>query len=199
MIKEFKNWDNQIVTEQQLESLERAKIIYIDDIGGQIKRVDYLFENQLEGIYYYLNAGEDERAIVERLSVDVDTVIISNRQLVNNFSLNAEKEYCKGLLVHRNNVLYENNNIICDQPLDLITGQPIKELTRKYFYIENDFEILDATYKNDGSLEYINYKPDYDTQEWEIYTTGNFNELQDLFNDDLSYYLTSDISPNKAI
>ncbi|MFD1630650.1 hypothetical protein [Pseudopedobacter beijingensis] len=200
----YKVFDKEI-TEQQASRLKDYDKLYILP-NGLVKRREEISAGKVIIIVYYLDDGETETEAQQALiSFNVGYVIIT-REIYGNYTIESSNGYIAGsaeITSKCRNLLNSNNEIICSQPLDVLTNQPVFEQTGKYIgdYIdERSTHYCWFHYNPDGSLDFceFNYMEDYDS-EW--FHQSNIHEIRNYFvlSDAMyNYYLTADFLPPLA-
>jgi hypothetical protein len=197
MIKEYRIEDsNEIVSLQDAEASQNYRIFYLKESDKQIKKIETIEDGVLETINYIIDSFEDEKEIVEKLSIKANLkVVIERIQKVKNLKLKNYRSYSDEILYGDENWLYDSNeSVIGWEHLDLITKKPIYEETEKFLYRDED-ELLHAYYNADGSLDHIMYMPDDEEQDWVAFGKNNFHELQQWIREDVSYYWDATLLP----
>lgn len=199
MIKYIDEFDNEI-SQQEAFAKTNYKELYFDKITEHLK-LAYEFENgKIVYIKYYKTENEVENEILMNLINKCSRISIILQQKYKNYIIEYENEYEYEVLHFKTRYLINSKNeYICWEELDLISGLPNYQETKKYlFENSNIIELLEASYNQDGSLDHIIYKPLGDDnwgQDWESYSQENFQELQKKFEQNLDYYLNSKLEP----
>jgi len=153
-IKYVNRYDIEI-TEQQLESMDVFK--KITTVDGIIKEIESYKNNKITDIEYYLDDGEDGTTVLGGLAILVsNSVSIFERETYLNYRIERIKVFFNNNLKFKSNLLFDsNNNLICDEEIDISTDQPIYNKTAKTLYDSNNENILGFDYNADGSIEKI--------------------------------------------
>ncbi|KIC02050.1 hypothetical protein OA88_10920 [Flavobacterium sp. JRM] len=203
----YQNINDEKVTIQQLNSLsEYYKVFRENQI---IIKKEFYIDNILKHISHYKNTYEMENDIISTYSsLGVFYSIIEKTNL-NNCVIEDVKEYSGAVLTSHSRFLYnQNNNVICEEHIDLITNLPKFKETEKYFYdFEKDdyFPIITASFNEDCSLDMIQYDSyRFDGQDEAIFTENGISGINDittlknllgLSSDEINYYLTATLEP----
>ncbi|MBN2746084.1 MAG: hypothetical protein JXR34_05100 [Bacteroidales bacterium] len=151
----YENRYNVSITEQQLVSMDVFK--KITTVDGIIKKIESYKNNIITGIEYYLDDGEDETTVLGGLVILVsNSVSIIERETYLNYRIERIKVFFNSSLKFKSNLLFDsNNNLVCEEEIDISTDQPIYNQTEKTLYDSNNEKILGFDYNADGSIEKI--------------------------------------------
>ena len=199
------------VTEQQLSLLNEYTEILIDPTTSLVKTMNTFKNGNLWDINYFKSGNESENQIVNDLKTQTDSFTISERLVTTaNYTIESSNQYISTDLnsppLKSKALKKQNGEPICIETLDANNSLPIPDETKKYYYGTDEdgeeFEILEGFYKQDGSIDYIIYKPNGDLnsgQDWEYFYQSNFAVLQSKFTNDISYFLTSTLIPTNLV
>lgn len=155
IIIEYTNQYNEFIAKKQAESMsEYNKITKENSI---VIKVEYFLDNILNGIYYYLQDGEDEQKKVNELTLLVSRFVeIREREYIGSKILVRERYYLKRRLEAKSNLLIDDKgNELCNEVINLKTNKPNWEKTEKYLYSRDNEVIAGFDYNKDGSLRSI--------------------------------------------
>lgn len=203
----YQNINDEKITTQQLNNLnEYYKVFQENQI---IIKKEFYIDNALKHISHYKNNVETENDIINKYSSTGVFYSIIEKINLSNHLIEVVKEYSGNFLKSHSRYLYNHdNNVICEENLDLSTGLPNCKETEKYFYnFEKDdfFPIITASYNEDGSLDMIQYDSyRFDGQDEVIFTEDGVSGVNDiatlkkllnLSSDEMNYYLTARLEP----
>jgi hypothetical protein len=202
MTVQYQNLLGEAITENQAV-LDSSFIKIFSENAAVIKEEEYE-SGVLRLVTYYKSDLEPHEAIVKEIMINAPTqalMIIEREILSPIFSKEFSRSYEPlGNLVALFRHLYKNGDTICSQQLELISGLPILEFTRKFYY--NDLLVADgpafiANYKADGSIDYIHYKPSHEYDS-EPYGPDQIDKLRKYLCwtiSEMEYYLTATFEP----
>lgn len=206
MIKEYITLSGTKITEQQALELHEFKIQSLDEALMKVKEEQYFISQKLDFIRYTMNSDEDETAVFDDLKnkclqFEILSIEVAGDYIVETASLFS---LAAGPLPLRSKAVFHHNDpkhFICLQTLDPESLAPVLEETKKYRYsIDEDGEIyagIEFLYNKAGLLETaIDKTSDPENQQnWEYYDGSDFQDLQDRFTIDISYYRSADLLP----
>ena len=210
MIKEYRNTEGLKITEQQAMHMNGNYQEFFFDTNNNLslKEIVEYNKNEIFQIKYYKKDSENENDIISYLSSKNFYFEIITKNSVGGYVVLTIKGFNtkKGGYLGFHKTVHEITDIqyqypICSQGYDKQTSQPVVESTIKHYYsIDNYGEKVEGirfTYKTNGVLNVaVDMRPDYSNHKnWDEYTLANFQELQDLFPWDISYYQNSDLLP----
>jgi hypothetical protein len=174
---------------------------YIDN--GTLKKIESFTPDGLQSIVYYKDAIETDTAIIQQLTNAAPnsfTIIAKTITPTNYIVENSANYDADGTLLIKHRSLFESTGeLLCIQTL-FPSGDPVVQYTKKYYYNDGIVEgnsVLEAYYKADGTLDYIDYDP-YHEYDSDRYGSSNINELRDRLaftQSKMDYYLTADFMP----
>ena len=197
MVKFIDEFDNEISQEEIIEKTS-YKELHFDETNILKLHIEF-DKGKIDFIKYYKIDKENENEVIKNLLFKCSRFSIISQQKFENYIIENENEYINGILHFklRSLINYKGEGI-CWEEIDLISGLPDYEKTKKYLY-KNSEKIIEASYYKYGNLEHITYRPfgkDYWGQDERTYDQSDFQELQNLVEEDLSYYLNSKLEPN---
>ncbi|MBB6369407.1 hypothetical protein [Chryseobacterium shigense] len=206
MKKVYKNIFGEVISKARAEKLDDYHLYYYEKDSELLKEIEFLTEDEVYNINYFMNHKEDEEEIVNYLKEKSDLFDIEKRETNGDFIIATNKMYSLTVdekpLISKTVFHYDDpENFICSQVLDNKTLKPILERTTKcwYTYDENGekFAAIEFSYQEDGKLELaIDKTPDPDDDsEWEHYDYSTFKDLQNKIPADISYYKTALLLP----
>ncbi|SHF52017.1 hypothetical protein [Chryseobacterium sp. OV279] len=209
MKKVYKNIFGEVISKAKAEKLDDYHLYYYEKDSEVLKEIEFLTEDEIYSINYFINHEEDEKEIVNYLKEKSDLFDIEKRENAGDFIIATNKMYSLAVdekpLVSKT-VFYHHDpeNFICSQILDNETLQPIPERTTKCWYADDEngekYAAIEFSYQEDGKLELAIDKtpnPDND-EEWEHYEYATFKNLQSKIDADISYYKTAALLPKMA-
>ncbi|PIF45057.1 hypothetical protein CLU96_2057 [Chryseobacterium sp. 52] len=209
MKKVYKNIFGDIISKAEAEKLDDYHLYYYEKNSEVLKEIEFLTEDEIYSINYFMNQDEDEEQIVKYLKEKSDLFDIEKKAPSGNFIIATNKMYSLSVdeqpLISKT-VFYNDDpeNFICSQIIDNETLQPILERTTKCWYAYDGngekYAAIEFSYQEDGKLELAIDKtpnPDND-QEWEHYEYSTFKNLQSRIETDISYYKTAALLPKTA-
>lgn len=209
MKKVYKNIFGEVISKAKAEKLDDYHLYYYEKDSEVLKEIEFLTEDEIYSINYFMNHEEDEKEIVNYLKEKSDLFDIEKREHAGDFIIATNKMYSLAVdekpLVSKT-VFYHHDpeNFICSQILDNETLQPIPERTTKCWYADDEngekYAAIEFSYQEDGKLELAIDKtpnPDND-EEWEHYEYATFKNLQSKIDADISYYKTAALLPKMA-
>lgn len=209
MKKVYKNIFGEVISKAKAEKLDDYHLYYYEKDSEVLKEIEFLTEDEIYSINYFMNHKEDEKEIVNYLKEKSDLFDIEKRESAGDFIIATNTMYSLAVdekpLVSKT-VFYQHDpeNFICSQILDNETLQPIPERTTKCWYADDEngekYAAIEFSYQEDGKLELAIDKtpnPDND-EEWEHYEYATFKNLQSKIDADMSYYKTAALLPKMA-
>lgn len=205
----YQNINDEEVAIEQLDSLREYYKVFSENQA--ILKKEFYIDNILKHISHYKSSIENEDAIIELYSSSGIFYSIIEKLNLGNYIIEIDKEYSGMRLKSHSRYLYnDNNSLICQENIDLLTGLPIFKETEKYFYdFEKDdyFPIITASFNEDGSLDIIQYDSyRFDGQDEVIFSQNGISGVDDIATlqnllgfsaDEMKYYLTAIFEPKK--
>jgi hypothetical protein len=199
----FKNKFGNVVTQQQASLLDKYWKNYEEN--NVLKKKEFFIDQQLVTTVYYKSPSESVNEILTQFAganLQIRTItFIGTKEYEQN------DVYSAGELIERYNYLYDQNkDVICREEINLVTGLPIYEETKKYYFdrsLDPENELFDCRYNEDGVLEHIEYNM-YEFQEskwfWEGGVPGEsdietLRGLTGLTQQEMNYYLSAALLP----
>jgi len=179
----------------QANMLDSYIKIYVNETTNKIVKEESYNLSILSFIFYYITNTENELEVVEEQLKLCDYIAIVRINIQGEYTIENLNNYNRDKNVYiKERALIKDNKLLCIQSLKIDTDIPIFEDTIKGYYQNDDF-ILEATYKEDGSIDKLTYLCSDDEREFEYYDSSNFKDLQNQFEEDLSYYFTAEFLP----
>ncbi|KMQ63218.1 hypothetical protein ACM46_14920 [Chryseobacterium angstadtii] len=209
MKKVYKNIFGEVISKAKAEKLDDYHLYYYEKDSDVLKEIEFLTEDEIYSINYFMNREDDEEEVVNYLKEKSDLFDIEKRESAGDFIITTNKIYSLAVdekpLISKT-VFYHNDpeNFICSQILDNETMQPIPERTTKCWYAADKngekYAAIEFSYQEDGKLELaINKIPNPDNDlDWEHYEYSTFKNLQSQIDADISYYKTAVLLPKTA-
>lgn len=198
----YQNRFGETITENQ--ALLNSDFTKTFSDNGILKKEEEYMSGDLTLVTYYKATAESETAIVQQIMADApqQALMVKEYQVLSPvFKKELSRSYePPGTLVAQFRFLYKNGNLVCSQQLENVSGSPIVEFTKKFYY--NDALVADgpafiASYKADGTLNYIEYNSshEYDSK---AYDSSNIDQLRDYLCwtvAEMDYYMTATFEP----
>lgn len=210
MKKVYKNIFGEVISKAKAEKLDDYHLYYYEKDSEVLKEIEFLTEDEIYSINYFMNQDEDEEQIVNYLREKSDLFDIEKREYAGDFIIATNKMY--SLSVDEQPLIskivfhhHDPENFICSQILDNKTLEPIPERTTKCWYASDEngekYAAIEFSYQEDGKLELaIDKTPNPDNDlEWEHYEYATFKNLQGQIEADISYYKTAALLPKAAV
>jgi|GEM_PF-2840434 len=188
------------VNEAKALLLEEYSKVFVE-VGGLIKKEEIYVKNKLERIDYYKDNDEMEDNVITKLQTYEVPFAIRKRKQYGNFTLINVNTYAKNQLTGKWKFLADANDfLLCTQPIDLDSGEPIYLQTTKYLgEYSNDLDpnYCKFNYDREGNFTYCdyNYVRDYENEIFELDRLPVIKEKFDLTDEMYNYYLTADLLP----
>ncbi|MGC5746936.1 hypothetical protein [Chryseobacterium sp. NFX27] len=206
MKKVYKNIFGEVISKAKAEKLDDYHLYYYEKDSEVLKEIEFLAEDGIYNINYFMSHDEDEEQIIHYLKKKSDLFDIEKRESAGDFIIATNKIYSLTVdekpLISKT-VFYQDDpeNFICSQILDTETLEPIPERTTKCWYTSDEngekYAAIEFSYQEDGKLELaIDKTPNPDNDlEWEHYEYSTFKDLQSKIPTDISYYKTARLLP----
>lgn len=206
MKKVYKDIFGEVISKAKAEKLDDYHLYYYEKGSDVLKEIEFLTEDEVYNINYFMSNEENEEEIVNYLKEKSDLFDIEKRETDGDFIIATNKMYSFTVdekpLISKTVFHHDDpENFICSQVLDNKTLKPILERTTKcwYTYDENGekYAAIEFSYQEDGKLELaIDKTPNPDDDfEWEHYDYSTFKDLQSKIPVDISYYKTALLLP----
>lgn len=195
----YQNLGNEI-TLQQASTLDMYEKFFKLD-SGLVKKKELFMDGEIYNIHYYRDENETEEEAIQILAPYNTNYSIYTRQSYGSYTIENANLYLNNQKIAKiKNLVDQNNETVCFQELDLISGLPILEETAKYLgHYEDERSTHYSTfhYNADGSLFYceFNYMSDYDTEEFHHDNIHLIREKFVLTDQMYNYYLTAEFLP----
>ena len=196
----YKNFREQEVIEAQALLLDEYSRVFVE-AGGLVKREEMYTDNKLERIHYYKDIDETEDDAITKLRPHGVPFDIREREQHGDFIIIRVNSYTANQLTEKWKFLADANDfILCTQPINLISGEPVYEQTTKYIgEYSNDLEPNYCRFNFDsgGQVTYCayNYVRDYESELFELDRLLMIGEKFNLTDEQYNYYLTADLLP----
>jgi len=209
MKKVYKNIFGEVISKAQAEKLDDYHLYYYEKDSEVLKEIEFLTEDEIYSINYFMSQDEDEEQVVDYLKEKSDFFDIEKRESAGDFIIATNKMYSLSVdekpLISKT-VFYHDDpeNFICSQIIDNETMQPIPERTTKCWYAFDEngdkYAAIEFSYQEDGKLELaIDRTPNPENDlDWQHYEYSNFKDLQNHIQTDISYYKTAVLLPKTA-
>jgi len=206
MKKVYKNIFGEVISKAKAEKLDDYHLYYYEKDSETLKEIEFLAEDEIYNINYFMSHDEDEEQIINYLKEKSDLFDIEKRESAGDFIIATNKIYSLTVdekpLISKT-VFYHDDpeNFICSQILDTETLKPIPERTTKCWYTSDEngekYAAIEFSYQEDGKLELaIDKTPNPDNDlEWEHYEYSTFKDLQNKIPTDIAYYKTARLLP----
>ncbi|KPE52253.1 hypothetical protein [Chryseobacterium indologenes] len=209
MKKVYKNIFGEIISKAEAEKLDDYHLYYYEKGSERVKEIEFLTEDEIYNISYFMNDTEDEELVFKYLKEKSELFDIEKRESAGDFVIATNKVYSlssdENPLISKT-IFYHDDpeNFICSQIIDNNTLKPIMEKTTKCWYTTDKsgekYAAIEFSYQEDGKLELaIDKTPDPENElNWGHYDYNTFKELQSRFSTDISYYKTAVLLPKNA-
>lgn len=208
MKKVYKNIFGETVSKAEAAKLEEYHLYYYEKDSGLLKQIDFLNDEEIYNINYFLHEDEDEATVFNELKEKSDFFDIEKKESTGDFIISINKLYSLSVddqpLISK--TVFNSNdpeNFICSQVIDNESLKPLFERTTKCWYTDDEngekFASIEFSYQEDGKLELaIDKTPKQNADEdWEYYEYATFKNLQDQITEDISYYKTAALLPKE--
>lgn len=209
MKKVYKNIFGEVISKAAAEKLDDYHLYYYEKDSDVLKEIEFLTEDEIYSINYFMSHDENEEQIVNYLKEKSDLFDIEKRESAGKFIIATNKMYSLAVdeqpLISKT-VFYHDDpeNFICSQILDNETLEPIPERTTKCWYASDEngekYAAIEFSYQEDGKLELaIDKTPNPENDmEWAQYEYSTFKNLQSQIPTDISYYKTAVLLPKTS-
>lgn len=209
MRKVYKNIFGEIISKSNAVKLSEYHLYYYEEGSDFLKEIEFINEDSVYNINYFLSDEEDETQVVNYLKEKSDFFDIEKKETTEGFIISTNKLYSLSVdelpLISKTVFKTEDpENFICSQVIDNETHQPQLERTIKCWYTNDEsgekYAALECSYQEDGKLELaVDKTPDPDNEEnWIHYDYDTFHNLQAQIPSDISYYKTAALLPKEA-
>ncbi|AKK73674.1 hypothetical protein [Chryseobacterium gallinarum] len=209
MRKVYKNIFGEVISKNNAVKLDEYHLYYYQEHSDLLKEIEFISEDSIYNINYFLSEEDDEEQIVEYLKEKSDFFDIERREIADGFIISTNKLYSLSVDDHPliSKTVFKTDdpeNFICSQVIDENTQEPQLEKTIKCWYTTDEngekYAAIECSYQEDGKLELAVDKtsdPDNE-QNWAHYDYDTFQDLQDKIATDISYYRTANLLPKEA-
>ena len=209
MRKVYKNIFGEIVSKSKATKLDEYHLYYYESDSDILKEIEFINDESIYNINYFLNEGDNEEEILEYLKEKSDFFDIEKKEITDGFIITTNKLYSLSVdelpLISKTVFTMDDpENFICSQVIDNETHEPQLERTVKCWYTTDEsgekYAALECSYEEDGKLELaIDKTSDPDNeQNWAHYDYETFHKLQEQYQMDISYYKTAALLPKEA-
>lgn len=209
MRKVYKNIFGEIISKKEAVKLDEYHLYYYEEGSDLLKEIEFINEDNIYNINYFLSEGEDEEEVLSYLQEKSDFFDIEKRESADGFIISVNKLYSLSVdnrpLISKTVFKAEDpENFICSQVIDNETQKPQLEKTVKCWYTDDangeKYAAIECSYQEDGKLELaIDKTSDPDHEEnWSHYDYDTFEDLQNQFTADISYYKTAVLLPKET-
>ncbi|QWT87628.1 MULTISPECIES: hypothetical protein [unclassified Chryseobacterium] len=209
MRKVYKNIFGEIISKSNAVKLSEYHLYYYEEGSDFLKEIEFINEDSVYNINYFLSDEEDETQVVNYLKEKSDFFDIEKKETTEGFIISTNKLYSLSVdelpLISKTVFKTEDpENFICSQVIDNETHQPQLERTIKCWYTNDEsgekYAAIECSYQEDGKLELaVDKTPDPDNEEnWIHYDYDTFHNLQAQIPSDISYYKTAALLPKEA-
>lgn len=209
MRKVYKNIFGEIISKSNAVKLSEYHLYYYEEGSDFLKEIEFINEDSVYNINYFLSDEEDETQVVNYLKEKSDFFDIEKKETTEGFIISTNKLYSLSVdelpLISKTVFKTEDpENFICSQVIDNETHQPQLERTIKCWYTNDEsgekYAAIECSYQEDGKLELaVDKTPDPDNEEnWIHYDYDTFQNLQAQIPSDISYYKTAALLPKET-
>lgn len=209
MRKVYKNIFGEILSKSKAVKLNEYHLYYYEEGSDFLKEIEFINEDTVYNINYFLSDGEDEAQVVDYLKEKSDFFDIEKKETTDCFIISTNKLYSLSVddLPLISKTVFKTDdpeNFICSQVIDNETHEPQLERTIKCWYTNDEsgekYAAIECSYQEDGKLELaVNKTSDPDHEEnWSHYDYDTFPDLQAQISTDISYYRTAALLPKEA-
>ncbi|MGH1516195.1 hypothetical protein ACQ76T_01720 [Chryseobacterium sp. JK1] len=205
----YKNIFGEIISKSNAVKLNEYHLYYYESNTDVLKEIEFISEDSIYNINYFLNDNDDEEQILDYLKEKSDFFDIEKRETAEGYIISTNKLYSLSvddlpLISKTVFTIDDSENFICSQVIDNETTKPQLEKTVKCWYTTDEngekYAAIECSYQEDGKLELaIDKTSDPEHEEnWTHYDYDTFQELQDKLPIDISYYKTAALLPKEA-
>ncbi|SEH45223.1 hypothetical protein [Chryseobacterium culicis] len=210
MRKVYKNIFGEVISKSNAVKLDEYHLYYYEEGSDFLKEIEFINEDSVYNINYYLSDGEDEAQVVDYLREKSDFFDIEKKEITDHFIISTNKLYSLSVdeLPLISKTVFKTDdpeNFICSQVIDNETHEPQLERTIKCWYTHDEngekYAALECSYQEDGKLELAVDKtsdPEHE-ENWSHYDYDTFPDLQAKIASDISYYRTAALLPKEAL
>ncbi len=209
MRKVYKNIFGEVISKSKAVKLNEYHLYYYEEGSDFLKEIEFISEDSVYNINYFLSEEEDETQVVNYLGEKSDFFDLEKKQITGNFIISTNKLYSLSVdeLPLISKTVFKTDdpeNFICSQVIDNETHEPQLERTIKCWYTHDEngekYAAIECSYQEDGKLELAVDKtsdPEHE-ENWSHYDYDTFPDLQAKIATDISYYRTAALLPKEA-
>ncbi|MGN7706595.1 hypothetical protein [Chryseobacterium sp. 22543] len=205
----YKNIFGEIISKSKAVKLNEYHLYYYEEDSDFLKEIEFINEDSVYNINYFLSDEEDEAKVVDYLREKSDFFDIEKKEAGDGFIISTNKLYSLSVdelpLISKTVFKADDpENFICSQVIDNETYEPQLERTIKCWYTQDEsgekYAAIECSYQEDGKLELaVDKTPDPDNEEnWVQYDYDTFQDLQAQISTDISYYRTAALLPKET-
>ncbi|MGE8535510.1 hypothetical protein KYG33_21965 [Chryseobacterium sp. D764] len=205
----YKNIFGEIISKSKAVKLNEYHLYYYEEDSDFLKEIEFINEDSVYNINYFLSDEEDEAKVVDYLREKSDFFDIEKKETGDGFIISTNKLYSLSVdelpLISKTVFKADDpENFICSQVIDNETYEPQLERTVKCWYTQDEsgekYAAIECSYQEDGKLELaVDKTPDPDNEEnWVQYDYDTFQDLQAQISTDISYYRTAALLPKET-
>ncbi|MBB6329429.1 hypothetical protein HNP24_000379 [Chryseobacterium sediminis] len=205
----YKNIFGEIISKSKAVKLNEYHLYYYEEGSDFLKEIEFINEDSVYNINYFLSDEEDEAQVVNYLKEKSDFFDIEKKETADGFIISTNKLYSLSVddLPLISKTVFKTDdpeNFICSQVIDNETHEPQLERTIKCWYTNDGngekYAAIECSYQEDGKLELaVDKTPDPDNEEnWIHYDYDTFQDLQAQVTTDIGYYRTAALLPKEA-
>lgn len=209
MRKVYKNIFGEIISKSKAVKLNEYHLYYYEEDSDFLKEIEFINEDSVYNINYFLSDEEDEAKVVDYLREKSDFFDIEKKETGDGFIISTNKLYSLSVdelpLISKTVFKADDpENFICSQVIDNETYEPQLERTVKCWYTQDEsgekYAAIECSYQEDGKLELaVDKTPDPNNEEnWVQYDYDTFQDLQAQISTDISYYRTAALLPKET-
>ncbi|AZA82922.1 hypothetical protein C1637_17745 [Chryseobacterium lactis] len=209
MRKVYKNIFGEVISKSNAAKLNEYHLYYYEEGSDFLKEVEFINEDSVYNINYFLNEEENEDQVLEYLKEKSDFFDIEKRETTDGITISTNKLYSLSVdeLPLISKTVFKTDdleNFICSQVIDNETGKPQLEKTVKCWYTTDGngekYAAIEFSYEDDGKLELaVDKTSDPENEEnWSHYDYDTFQDLQDKIETDITYYKTAALLPKET-
>lgn len=196
----YKDFFDKDISESQALLLDEYSKVFVE-ASGLVKKEEMYADNKLERIHYYKDIDETEDDAITKVQPHGVPFDIREREQYGDFTIIDVNSYPENQLTDKWKLLADINDfILCTQPINLISGEPVYEQTAKYLgEYSNDLEpnYCRFNYDSEGNFTYCayNYVRDYESELFELDQLPQIKDKFNLTDEMYNYYLTAELLP----
>lgn len=143
------------ITEQQALASDKYEKVYLDN--NVKKKVEYIENDTISYLDYYINSGEDETTIINQLDkLGIKEITIIQNRPFGAYIIEQQRTFFNKVYGAKDESLYDKNgNQLCWQIYYIETDEVDYTETEKYFYGEDNEVFAEFGYHSDGTLRFV--------------------------------------------